>query len=59
MLTATKSAEDFERLMSDHDAHPMLKDKVSGWPHIGSITLINAKGKLFNFSRYWPLRKST
>ena len=50
-----RSAEDYERLMSGHDAHLMLKDKVSGWPHIGSITLINAKGKLFNFSRFWPL----
>ncbi len=41
--------------MSGRDVHLMLKDKVSGWPHISSITLINAKGKLFNFSRFWPL----
>jgi methyl-accepting chemotaxis protein len=49
------SAEDYERQMSGHDVHLMLKDKVSGWPHIGSITLINSQGKLFNFSRFWPL----
>ena len=49
------SAEDFERQMSGHDIHSMLKDKVSGWPHIGAITLINSQGKLFNFSRFWPL----
>src|SRR5712691_2381563 len=49
------SAEDYERLMSGYDVHVMLKDKVSGWPHIGSITLINSQGKLFNFSRFWPL----
>jgi hypothetical protein len=47
--------EDFERTMSGHDVHLMLKDKVDGWPHIGSITLINSRGKLFNFSRFWPL----
>jgi len=41
--------------MSGHDVHLMLKDKLAGWPHIGSLTLINAKGKLFNFSRFWPL----
>src|SRR5215472_2534669 len=50
-----KSSDDFERVMSGHDVHQMLKEKVSGWPHIGSITLINAQGKLFNFSRFWPL----
>jgi methyl-accepting chemotaxis protein len=49
------SAEDYERQMSGYDVHLMLKDKVSGWPHIGSITLINSRGKLFNFSRSWPL----
>src|SRR5262245_11445560 len=41
--------------MSGFDVHLMLKDQVSDWPHIGSITLINAQGKLFNFSRFWPL----
>ena len=49
------SAEDYERQMSGYDVHLTLKDKVSGWPHIGSITLINSQGKLFNFSRLWPL----
>jgi methyl-accepting chemotaxis protein len=49
------SAEDYERQMSGYDVHMMLKEKVSGWPHIGSITLINSRGKLFNFSRSWPL----
>jgi diguanylate cyclase (GGDEF)-like protein/PAS domain S-box-containing protein len=49
------SAEDYERVMSGRDVHLMLKDKVGNWPHIGSITLINSRGKLFNFSRFWPL----
>jgi diguanylate cyclase (GGDEF)-like protein/PAS domain S-box-containing protein len=50
-----ETAEDFERAMSGYDVHRMLQEKVSGWPHIGSITLINTQGKLFNFSRFWPL----
>jgi diguanylate cyclase (GGDEF)-like protein/PAS domain S-box-containing protein len=49
------SAGDFERAMSGHSVHHMLKEKAGGWPHIGSITLINSNGKLFNFSRFWPL----
>ncbi len=49
------SEDDYERRMSGYDVHLMLKDKVSGWPHIGSVTLINSRGKLINFSRSWPL----
>src|SRR5262245_58045839 len=49
------SADDYERRMSGFDAHLTLRDKLTGWPHIGSLTLINARGKLFNFSRFWPL----
>jgi len=49
------SAEAYERQMSGHDIHLMLKDKTAGMPYVGSLTLINAQGQLFNFSRYWPL----
>jgi hypothetical protein len=49
------SAADYERAMSGYSNHLMLKDKVGAWPHIGSLTLINSEGKLFNFSRFWPL----
>ena len=49
--------EDYERTMSGYDMHLFLKEKVAGWPHIGSLTLINSKGNLFNFSRSWPLPK--
>src|ERR1700686_2602790 len=48
------SPEDYERVMSGRDMHLFLKEKVAGWPHIGSLTLINSKGNLFNFSRSWP-----
>jgi diguanylate cyclase (GGDEF)-like protein/PAS domain S-box-containing protein len=49
------TAEDYEQRMSGYDNHLMLKDKDAGWAQIGSITLINSRGKLFNFSRFWPL----
>jgi methyl-accepting chemotaxis protein len=51
------SPEDYERVMSGYDMHLFLKEKVAGWPHIGSLTLINSTGNLFNFSRSWPLPK--
>jgi len=49
------TAEDYERRMSGYDNHLMLKDKAAGWSQIGALTLINSRGKLFNFSRNWPL----
>lgn len=51
------SPENYEALMSGHEMHLFLKEKAAGWPHIGSLTLINSKGALFNFSRSWPLPK--
>src|SRR5713226_1715349 len=49
------SGEDYERLMSSHDTHLMLKDKISDLPQVDAVTMINAQGKLINFSRYWPI----
>ena len=49
------SSHDYERQMSNHDIHLMLKDKSVGLPYLGTFTLINAQGKLFNFSRSWPI----
>jgi PAS domain S-box-containing protein len=49
------SREDFESKMSGHDLHLRLRDKVSGLLHVAAVTLINAEGKLINFSRYWPI----
>jgi hypothetical protein len=49
--------ENYERLMSGQENHLFLKEKAKTRSHIGSLTLINSEGKLFNFSRFWPLPK--
>jgi diguanylate cyclase (GGDEF)-like protein/PAS domain S-box-containing protein len=49
-----RSREDFEAKLSGPDVQRMLQDKISGLPHIDALTLINAEGKVINFSRYWP-----
>jgi PAS domain S-box-containing protein len=49
------SGEDLERVMSGRDVHLMLKDKISGLPHVGAIVLIGADGRVINLSRYWPI----
>jgi Cache domain len=48
------SSEDFARRMSGEDVHQMLKTSISGVVQASAITLINADGRLLNFSRYWP-----
>jgi PAS domain S-box-containing protein len=54
-VAGISSSEEYERRMSGHDVHLMLKDKISGLPHVDAVTMINAQGKLINFSRYWPI----
>src|ERR1019366_8473050 len=48
------SSEDFQRKMSGVDVHSMLKHKISGLSHIGSVALINSDGMLTNTSLEWP-----
>jgi diguanylate cyclase (GGDEF)-like protein/PAS domain S-box-containing protein len=48
------SSEDYARRMSGHDVHLMLKASTSGLVQIYAISLINADGRLLNFSRFWP-----
>ena len=38
-----------------HDVHLKLRDKVGGMPYVGSLAIINTRGKLINFSRQWPI----
>jgi diguanylate cyclase (GGDEF)-like protein/PAS domain S-box-containing protein len=49
------SSDDYRREMSGYDVHVMLKDKIQSMPHVDAVGLIDAEGKLFNFSRYWPI----
>jgi diguanylate cyclase (GGDEF)-like protein len=49
------SSKDFEQRMSDYDTHLMLKDKVVGFNYLGALVLLNSQGKVFNFSRSWPI----
>jgi hypothetical protein len=42
---------DGDRLLSRHDVYLKLRDKAAGMPDVGALTIINAKGRLINFSR--------
>jgi hypothetical protein len=49
------SSEDYQRQMSGHDVHLVLKEKIGSLPHVNALTVINAQGKVINFSRSWPI----
>ncbi len=45
----------YQRMMSDQETHLLLKEKIAGLPQVDALTMINAQGKLINFSRHWPI----
>jgi diguanylate cyclase (GGDEF)-like protein len=49
------SAEEFEQKMSTFGAHEMLRAKLAALPHLGGLSLYNAKGRLINSSQVWPV----
>ena len=44
-----------ERAIARHEVHLKLRDKAAGMPFVGSLTIVNAQGKVVNFSRQWPV----
>jgi diguanylate cyclase (GGDEF)-like protein len=48
------SSEDYAHRMSGEDVHSMLKASTSGLIQIYALSLIDADGRLINFSRFWP-----
>jgi signal transduction histidine kinase/DNA-binding response OmpR family regulator len=45
----------YRQLASDRQTHSLLKEKIAGLPQVDAVTMIDADGKLLNFSRYWPI----
>ena len=45
----------YRRLTADQETHFLLKEKIAGLPQVDAVTMIDANGKLLNFSRYWPI----
>ena len=41
--------------MSGQDVQSLLKDRISGLPHIDAVSLFDADGKMINLSRFWPV----
>lgn len=48
-------AESYHRIVDNYETYLFLKEKISGLPQVDAVTMIDANGKLLNFSRYWPI----
>jgi signal transduction histidine kinase/DNA-binding response OmpR family regulator len=55
MREGAVDAASYRRLASDPKIHLLLKEKFAGLLEIDAVILIDANGKLVNFSRYWPI----
>jgi diguanylate cyclase (GGDEF)-like protein len=53
------SRETLERHMSGRDVHQMLKAKIEALPHVGSLSLNDANGKLISTANSWPVAAVT
>jgi signal transduction histidine kinase len=49
------SSAALERIVGKPEAQALLLSKLTGLPQLDAITVINADGKLVNFTRYWPI----
>jgi hypothetical protein len=49
------SSDSYRQLASDPQTHSLLKEKIAGLPQVDAVAMIDADGKLMNFSRYWPI----
>ena len=48
-------SDSYNQSMSRYETFLLLKEKISGLPHVEAVTMIDAKGKLINFSRSWSI----
>jgi len=47
--------ESYHRIVSDYDTHIFLREKITGLAEVDAVTMIDDRGTLLNFSRYWPI----
>src|ERR1041384_762893 len=50
-----RAGEGQEASLSRYELHLKLRDQAAGMPFVGSLTIVNDKGKVINFSRQWPV----
>ena len=49
------SDAELQKQMSGYEMHLQLRDAINGLPHVESLAIVDARGKIVNFSRSWPV----
>ncbi|MDR3464038.1 MAG: EAL domain-containing protein [Beijerinckiaceae bacterium] len=49
------SSADLARLMKTSEIHDLMKEKISNVPIVDALAIVDANGKLVNYSRSWPI----
>ncbi|MGX7703927.1 bifunctional diguanylate cyclase/phosphodiesterase [Methylobacterium sp. Gmos1] len=49
------SDEDYADVASRESLHEALKSRIAALPQVNAVTVIDHRGNLLNFSRYWPI----
>ncbi|MFH3479582.1 bifunctional diguanylate cyclase/phosphodiesterase [Xanthobacter variabilis] len=47
--------QEFATFMGQRFMHRLMREKMSGLPHVDAISVVGSTGKLLNFSRAWPI----
>ena len=50
-----RSEQDFRTVLSSERVHTILVDWARGLTHVDALNLIDARGRMINFSRSWPV----
>jgi hypothetical protein len=51
----TTDSASFDRKLSGHDLHLLLREKIVGVPQLDAVIVVNHEGRVVNFSRSWPI----
>ncbi len=49
------NASDYAAVATKKSVHDALRTRIASLPQVNAVTIIDDKGKLLNFSRYWPI----
>ncbi|MFG1477888.1 EAL domain-containing protein [Xanthobacter sp. V4C-4] len=49
-----QTPQEFQTVMAQRSIHRLMREKISGLPHVDALSVISSTGKLIGFTRSWP-----
>src|SRR5205814_1810201 len=54
LAAGVETPDQFTRLMATEDVHHFLRERLKNLPQADALALVDAEGRVVNFSRLWP-----